>query len=89
MERLETTLGSVVDLVQATRERAVEAKGILTDNQRGFIATDMKVKLEALLSLANSSDGSGQFLSPGIRGQRDRLLLMVPLRQSRRQHKHP
>ena len=65
---LETTLGSVVDLVQATRERAVEAKGILTDNQRGFIATDMKVKLEALLSLANSSDGSGQFLFSGYQG---------------------
>lgn len=66
---LEATLGSVVDLVQAARERAVEAKGAgLTDNQRGFIVTDLKIKLEALISLANSGDGSGQFLFSGYQG---------------------
>ena len=65
---LESTLTSVVDLVQGYRERAVEAKGSLTDNQRGFIATDMKMKFDAIMALANAGDGSGQFLFSGYQG---------------------
>ena len=65
---VEATLGSLVYLVQGARERAVEAKGSLSDNQRGFIATDLKLKFDALLAIANAGDGAGQFLFSGYQG---------------------
>lgn len=65
---LDANLTSLTDLVQAARERAVESTGNLTDAQRGFIATDLQLKLNAMVNLANTDDGTGQFMFSGYQG---------------------
>lgn len=65
---LDANLTSLADLLQAARERAVEATGNLTDAQRGFIATDLQIKLNAMVGLANTDDGTGQFMFSGYQG---------------------
>jgi flagellar hook-associated protein 3 FlgL len=65
---VEANLSSLTDLWQAARERAVESLGSLTDAQRGFIATDLQIKLNSMIGLANTDDGAGQFLFSGYQG---------------------
>ncbi|MBK9446496.1 MAG: flagellar hook-associated protein FlgL [Betaproteobacteria bacterium] len=64
----EANLASLTDLLQAVRERSIEAMGSLTDAQRGFIATDLQIKLESMVGLANTDDGAGQFMFSGYQG---------------------
>ncbi len=64
----EANLASLTDLLQAVRERSIEAMGSLTDAQRGFIATDLQIKLESMVGLANTDDGTGQFMFSGYQG---------------------
>lgn len=65
---VDANLTSLTDLIQGARERAVEATGNLTDAQRGFIATDLQLKLNAMVNLANTDDGTGQFMFSGYQG---------------------
>lgn len=65
---VDANLTSLTDLLQATRERAIESMGSLTDAQRGFIATDLQIKLNSMVGLANTDDGTGQFMFSGFQG---------------------
>jgi flagellar hook-associated protein 3 FlgL len=65
---VDANLSSLTDLLQAVRERAIEATGNLTDAQRGFIATDLQIKLNSMVGLANTNDGTGQFMFSGFQG---------------------
>ncbi|SOD41564.1 flagellar hook-associated protein FlgL [Nitrosovibrio sp. Nv4] len=66
---LEATLGGVTNLLQNAQELAVYAgNGTLTDSGRSAIATELRGNLDELLSLANRTDGSGQYLFSGFQG---------------------
>ncbi|MBI2307805.1 MAG: flagellar hook-associated protein FlgL [Rhodocyclales bacterium] len=66
---VESNLGSLVDVLQSVRERVVQARNTtLTDAQRGFIATELEIRLGEMLGIANTADGSGQFLFSGYQG---------------------
>jgi flagellar hook-associated protein 3 FlgL len=65
---VDINLASLNDLMQNVHERAIEATGNLSDAQRGFIASDLLMKLDALVGLANTDDGTGQFMFSGYQG---------------------
>ena len=59
---VEGTLSSVTALLQEVQTTIVAAgNGVLSDNERGFQATELKGRLEALLGLANSRDALGNY----------------------------
>lgn len=63
---VEGTLSSVTALLQEVQTTIVAAgNGVLTDNERGFQATELKGRLEALLGLANSRDALGNYQFSG------------------------
>lgn len=64
---LETKLSEASDTIQGLLERAVQAgnTGTLSDAERKSIAADMRQKLVQLMSNANSTDGSGQYIFSG------------------------
>jgi len=65
----ENNLVSVGNLIQNIRTLAVQAgNASITDSGRKSIAAEMRSGFEALLGLANSADGSGQFQFSGYMG---------------------
>lgn len=63
---VEGTLSSVTALLQEVQTTIVAAgNGVLSDNERGFQATELKGRLEALLGLANSRDALGNYQFSG------------------------
>lgn len=70
MKMFESTLTSVGDILHYTRESAVRAgNGIMTQTDLDYIASDMKSQFEALVALANTKDGMGDYLFAGYRAQ--------------------
>jgi flagellar hook-associated protein 3 FlgL len=68
LKLLDNKLNSAVDILQYMRQQAVGAgNGILTQNELNFFATDMHSQFDALLSLANTQDATGDFLFSGYR----------------------
>ncbi|UCV19752.1 flagellar hook-associated protein FlgL [Ferribacterium limneticum] len=66
---MESTLRSASDLLGNVMVRAVEAGNeTLDDKSRQAIAFDIRESFDALLGLANSSDGMGQHVFSGFRG---------------------
>ncbi|CAH1195729.1 Flagellar hook-associated protein flgL [Candidatus Nitrotoga sp. BS] len=66
----ETVLQSVTNLLQDVRTVAVNAgNGGLTSSDKQTLATDLSGRLDELLSLANSTDGVGNFLFSGFQGR--------------------
>lgn len=66
----EGTLQSVTSLLQDVRTAAVGAgNGLFTDTNRQTIARDMSNRLQELVGLANSTDGSGNFLFAGFQSR--------------------
>jgi len=62
----EEALGSVIDNLQRIRELAVQANNApLTDGDRAAIASELRERLEALRSVANSTDVDGHYLFGG------------------------
>lgn len=62
----EQALQSVTGLVQDVQTLVVSAgNGALDSSQRQFMATELRGRLEDLLGLANTTDGSGNFLFAG------------------------
>lgn len=62
----DSTLGQVGDLLQSVRTTIVSANnGALSDSDRASLGVELKSRLDALLSLANSKDGDGHFLFAG------------------------
>lgn len=65
----ESTLGSITSLLQDVRVLAVNAgNGTLSSSDRAILATDLSGRYQQLLGLANTVDGSGQYLFSGYQG---------------------
>ncbi|CAB3651701.1 flagellar hook-associated protein FlgL [Achromobacter kerstersii] len=62
------TLDAVKNVLQDARTRVVQAGGVLSDSDRQSLSTALKSTREALLGLANTTDGSGQYLFSGNDG---------------------
>ncbi len=62
------TLDSVKNALQEARTRVIQAGGVLSDTDRQTLSTALKSTREALLGLANTTDGSGQYLFSGNDG---------------------
>lgn len=66
----ESTLQSVTTLIQDIQTKAVNAGNLSLSNfDRGLIATDIQGKLAELIGLANSTDGTGNYLFSGFQGR--------------------
>lgn len=69
LKMLEGNLDGVTNLIHDIRERAVQlGNGTLTQNERGFIASEFKARFEDLMGLANQQNGAGQYLFSGYQG---------------------
>ncbi|NYT35518.1 flagellar hook-associated protein 3 [Allopusillimonas soli] len=65
----ENTLYSVTNLLQDVKTRLIEAgNGTLSDQDRATLADVLANARESLLNLANATDGNGQYLFSGSRG---------------------
>ncbi|ENO94885.1 MULTISPECIES: flagellar hook-associated protein FlgL [unclassified Thauera] len=70
MKLLESRLQSAGSVLQYARERAVQAgNGTLASEDLRYMAADMKAQFEAMLALANSQDGTGDYIFGGYRSQ--------------------
>ena len=66
MNAVEGNLQSVTDAVIAMKDRLVAAgNASYDDSQRAFIAIELRNDLQALIGLANATDGSGNYLYGG------------------------
>ena len=66
----EGALAHSVDIYHRIRELALQANNASQTNEtRGFIADEVAQLLDELLSLANSTDSTGEFLFAGNKGQ--------------------
>lgn len=66
----EGTLASVTSLIQDVRTTAVQAgNGTLTSANRTSLAKDMASRLQELVGLANSTDGSGNYMFSGFQAK--------------------
>lgn len=65
----EGVLHSVGDLIQDVRTAAIAAGNpALSMSDRASLATELRSRLEQLIALANSTDGTGQYLFSGYQG---------------------
>ena len=63
----EINLGGVVNILQRVRELSIQANNDTYDaDQRADIAEEIQQHFEAITSLANASDGNGEFLFGGF-----------------------
>ncbi|SFD92744.1 flagellar hook-associated protein 3 FlgL [Thiohalospira halophila DSM 15071] len=69
LSQTDETLGSVGNLLQRVRELAVRANtDSLSDANRESIAAEVESRLDELMGLANTKDGSGEYLFAGSKG---------------------
>lgn len=67
---VDSQLSSLIDLLQNVRERVVQAgnTGTLNNSDRQTIATELESRLGEMLGIANSQNGSGDYLFSGYQG---------------------
>lgn len=66
---VDVQLSSLTDLMQNVRERTVQAGNtVLTDSDRQSIATDLEARLGEMMGIANSDNGTGDFMFSGYKG---------------------
>lgn len=66
---VDNQLTSLTDLLQNVRERIVQAgNSTLSNSDRQSIATELEANLSQMLGIANSENGSGDFLFSGYQG---------------------
>ncbi len=69
LQQEESTLGSIVDVLQRVRELTVQAgSGTLSANDRQSISAELQERLGQMASLANTRDSSGQYIFSGFQG---------------------
>jgi flagellar hook-associated protein 3 FlgL len=67
LSEAEGVLSSVTELLQDVRTTTIAAgNGLLSDTERGFMATELNARLDQLLGLANSRDAMGNYLFSGF-----------------------
>lgn len=68
---LDSTLGSISDLMQNVIERTIQAgNGTFSDAERHMIATEMRSRYDELVALANTQDGEGNYIFSGFQTQK-------------------
>ena len=68
LAQTDSTLGQVGDVLQGVRTTMLAANNaVLSDADRAALATELKSRLDELVSLANTKDGDGHFLFGGYR----------------------
>ena len=67
---VDTQLSSLVNLMQSVRQRVVQAgnTGTLNNSDRLTIATELQSRLGEMVGIANSQNGSGDYLFSGYQG---------------------
>jgi flagellar hook-associated protein 3 FlgL len=66
LNQLDGTLAGVSDIIENAKSLVISAgNATLNDQQRGFIATELRGSLDDLLGLANAKDGAGIYLFSG------------------------
>jgi flagellar hook-associated protein 3 FlgL len=69
LSQVEVTLTGVTELMQDVKTTIVEAgNGTFNDSERGYLATELKNRLDQLLGYANSKDAAGNYLFSGFQG---------------------
>lgn len=63
---LDTSLGSITELLTSTRTTLVGNAGTLTTDQRTVLSTNLKASLQTLLGYANTKDASGNYMYAGF-----------------------
>ncbi|MGE5384932.1 MAG: flagellar hook-associated protein FlgL [Betaproteobacteria bacterium] len=67
---VDANLANVTNELQNVLERAVQAgNSTLSAADRNMVATELQARLESLLDLANTQDGTGQYLYSGFQTQ--------------------
>jgi flagellar hook-associated protein 3 FlgL len=62
-------LSGIGDVLQRVREIAVQlGAGSLSQEDRGFLAEEVNIRLEEMLGLLNSRDSNGEFIFAGYKG---------------------
>ncbi len=70
LNQTETTLGAVNNVLDRIRELSLQANNAtLSDAERRMIAVEMRQNHDALMDLANTQSGSGEYLFAGYQGQ--------------------
>ena len=64
-----TTLQNVTSSLQSIRSQMISAGTNLTTSQRQSLATSLNAQLQQLVSLANSTDGTGNYLFSGFQAK--------------------
>lgn len=65
---LENKLTGAGDILQYIREKTVAAgNAAYSEKELGYLATDLRAQFDGLLALANSQDGTGDYLFSGYR----------------------
>ena len=67
---VDSQLSSLTDLLQNVRDRVIQAgnTATMTNSDRQSIATELEARLNELVGIANSQNGSGDYLFSGYRG---------------------
>ena len=67
---VDSQLNALTDLLQNVRERVIQAgnSATQTNSDRQLIATELEARLGELLGIANSQNGTGDYLFSGYRG---------------------
>ncbi len=67
LSEMEGTLSSVTELMQNVKTTiATAGNDTLSDTQRSYLATELSARRDALLGLANSRDGMGNYMFSGF-----------------------
>lgn len=70
LNTLESNLTSVTDMLVSMHSQLIAAgNATYSDQERGFIAADLKSQLEALIAMANTKDASGNYLYAGYKSE--------------------
>ena len=70
LRMLENSLTGAGDVLQYAHERAVQAgNATLSDGDRADMASDLRAQYDALLGIANTRDGSGEYLFSGYKAE--------------------
>lgn len=65
---LDTSLGSITELLTSTRTTLVGNAGTLSADQRTVLSTNLKGSLQTLLGYANTKDAVGNYMYAGFQG---------------------
>lgn len=69
LRTIDGQLAGAVEVLQYLRERAVQAGGVLTQNDLTNMAKDVRSQFDALRGIANSEDSNGDYVFAGYKSQ--------------------